>query len=387
MFVTNRRFVVLLGFLFSTVFVAGVAGAEPESGPNARATVGGDGPEASSVSGGQYSDTGEDDASGGGGDNAGGEDRAPEDTRPPQDGEAGSEQGPPSSVAAPSTPSPETRAEAGGGSQQDARTNRTTRTQQSDSQQSDSRQSDSRQVSRQNRTRQSGSEDGGQRQQRSVSRESNGSGESAGPGESSASAGRSEARAAARTVQSPEIRSRVRELREKDRAGDLGPAATSDGKERRSRELRIAQEEIVAQPVDEASLRRYKELYEEAAEEYGFGDDWYVLAAVGEVESDHGQNMGPSSAGALGPMQFMPSTWDSYGLDANDDGKANIMDPEDAIPSAARYLKAGGAPDDWYEALYTYNHAGWYVEKVLKVAEGYRQAAGDEEVGPYYGDR
>lgn len=186
-----------------------------------------------------------------------------------------------------------------------------------------------------------------------------------------------------RTVQSPEIRRRVRELRAAERRGELPPAATGYDTERRGREMRIAREQIVVQPVDEASLRRYKELYEEAAEEYGFGDDWYVLAAVGKVESGHGQNMGPSSAGALGPMQFMPSTWDSYGVDANDDGKANIMDPEDAIPSAARYLKAGGAPDDWYEALYTYNHAGWYVEKVLKMAEKYRQAAGDDEVGPY----
>ena len=187
-------------------------------------------------------------------------------------------------------------------------------------------------------------------------------------------------------MESPEIRSRVRELRAEDSAGELRPAATGYGKERRSQELRIAREQIVAQPVDEVSLRKYKKLYEEAAEEYGFGEDWYVLAAVGKVESDHGQNMGPSSAGALGPMQFMPSTWDSYGLDANDDGEANIMDPEDAIPSAARYLKVGGAPDDWYKALYTYNHAGWYVEKVLKVAERYRQAAGDDEVGPYYPD-
>lgn len=187
-----------------------------------------------------------------------------------------------------------------------------------------------------------------------------------------------------RTVQSPKIQSRVRQLEAQERAGKIRRAATGQSAERRPQELRIAREEIVAEPVDEAELRRYKELYEEAAEEYGFGEDWYILAAVGKVESDHGQNMGPSSAGALGPMQFMPSTWAAYGIDANGDGEANIMDPEDAIPSAARYLKAGGAPDDWYKALFTYNHAGWYVEDVLEVAEGYRQAAGDDEVGPYY---
>lgn len=209
-----------------------------------------------------------------------------------------------------------------------------------------------------------------QQRQQHVSRESDG--------------GESSARAASRSVQSQEIRNRVRELRKKEKAGKLRPAATSYNTGLKSKELRIARERIVAHPVDEASLRKYKKLYEDAAKEYGFGEDWYVLAAVGRVESDHGQNMGPSSAGALGPMQFMPSTWGSYGVDANDDGQANIMDPEDSIPSAARYLKAGGAPKDWYEALYTYNHAGWYVEKVLKVAERYRRAAGDNDVGPYY---
>ena len=116
---------------------------------------------------------------------------------------------------------------------------------------------------------------------------------------------------------------------------------------------------------------------------YGFGQDWYILAAVGKVESDHGENMGPSSAGAMGPMQFLPSTWENSGVDGNGDGTANILDPEDAIPAAAGYLKVGGAPHDWYRALYSYNHADWYVEKVLAVAEAYRRLAHDEDVGPY----
>jgi membrane-bound lytic murein transglycosylase B len=59
------------------------------------------------------------------------------------------------------------------------------------------------------------------------------------------------------------------------------------------------------------------------------------------------------------------------------------MDPEDAIAAAAGYLKVGGAPHDWYRALYSYNHADWYVKKVLAVAEGYRRLAHDESVGPY----
>jgi membrane-bound lytic murein transglycosylase B len=104
---------------------------------------------------------------------------------------------------------------------------------------------------------------------------------------------------------------------------------------------------------------------------------------VGKVESNHGENMGPSSAGAMGPMQFLPSTWETAGVDGDGDGVANIMDPRDAIPASARYLRSGGAPRDWYRALFTYNHADWYVVKVLGVAEGYRRLANDNTVGPY----
>lgn len=151
----------------------------------------------------------------------------------------------------------------------------------------------------------------------------------------------------------------------------------------RERELRIAREDIAARPVGRISKDEYKRLYKVSAARYGFREDWYVLAAVGWVESQHGDNMGPSSAGAMGPMQFLPSTWEVSGIDGNRDGVANIMDPEDAIPAAARYLKAGGAPRDWRAALYTYNHAEWYVEKVLDSAERYRNLAKDNRVGPY----
>lgn len=59
------------------------------------------------------------------------------------------------------------------------------------------------------------------------------------------------------------------------------------------------------------------------------------------------------------------------------------MDPVDAIPAAAVYLKDGGAPEDWYAALYTYNHNVRTVRKVLGVAEGYRRLAKGEEIEPY----
>ena len=168
---------------------------------------------------------------------------------------------------------------------------------------------------------------------------------------------------------------RARILAEKPATGYYGVSPV--------REQKIARHDITARRVEPISKKRYKRLYKKAAKKYGFAKDWYVLAAVGWVESRDGRNMGPSSAGALGPMQFLPSTWKSAGVDGNGDGVANIMDPRDAIPAAAAYLKDGGAPRDWYAALYTYNHADWYVREVLGVAEGYRQLAKDNKVRPY----
>jgi Transglycosylase SLT domain len=110
---------------------------------------------------------------------------------------------------------------------------------------------------------------------------------------------------------------------------------------------------------------------------------WTRFAAMGKAESGHGANIGPSSAGALGPMQFLPSTWREYGVDGNGDRVANIMDPVDAIPAAAKYLEASGALEDWYAALYTYKRAGWCVREVLGIAEAYRRQVDDDAVEPY----
>ena len=78
-------------------------------------------------------------------------------------------------------------------------------------------------------------------------------------------------------------------------------------------------------------------------------------------------------------MQFSivgsPSTWDRYGVDGNRDGRRSPYDPEDAIPAAARYLRASGAPADYSRAIFAYNHADWYVADVLAQAELYRGAA------------
>jgi peptidoglycan hydrolase CwlO-like protein len=178
--------------------------------------------------------------------------------------------------------------------------------------------------------------------------------------------------------------SRLQKLKAAERARiQKSAAATGGGEVGSEHELEVAREEIVATSVEPTSENAYMDLYRASAADYGFGPDWYILAAVGKVESNHGQAMGPSSAGAMGPMQFMPTTWETSGVDGNGDGVANVMDPEDAIPAAASYLEDGGAPQDWYRALYSYNHADWYVKKVLAVAEAYRRLANDESVGPY----
>jgi murein DD-endopeptidase MepM/ murein hydrolase activator NlpD len=100
-----------------------------------------------------------------------------------------------------------------------------------------------------------------------------------------------------------------------------------------------------------------------------YGVPWQVLAAINKVESNFGRNMGPSSAGAIGWMQFMPSTWERWGLDANGDGIASPWSAEDAIAAAARYLAASGGATDISRAVFSYNHAQWYVDEVLQLAQ------------------
>jgi Transglycosylase SLT domain/Peptidase family M23 len=136
-------------------------------------------------------------------------------------------------------------------------------------------------------------------------------------------------------------------------------------------------------------------IYQAAGTQYGV--PWQILAAINEIESDYGRNVSVSTAGALGWMQFLPSTWKQYGVDANNDGVKDPYNPVDAIFSAARYLRAAGATDTFVantakqpgtiqaergaaqqasrvdqnvrKAIFAYNHAGWYVDSVLLRAQ------------------
>jgi cell wall-associated NlpC family hydrolase len=102
-----------------------------------------------------------------------------------------------------------------------------------------------------------------------------------------------------------------------------------------------------------------------------YGIPWEVLAAINKVETNFGQNLGPSSAGAVGWMQFMPSTWARWGLDANGDGIADPDNPTDAVFSAARYLAGCGGQFDIAAAVHCYNHSNSYERDVLGLAAQY----------------
>jgi membrane-bound lytic murein transglycosylase B len=120
----------------------------------------------------------------------------------------------------------------------------------------------------------------------------------------------------------------------------------------------------------------YLALYRSAATTCS-GLPWTVLAAIGQVESGHGRNDGPSSAGAMGPMQFEPATFQAYAVDGDHDGRADIDDPADAIYTAAHYLCANGGgrgPEALNNAILDYNHAQWYATLVENLANKYAAA-------------
>ena len=91
-----------------------------------------------------------------------------------------------------------------------------------------------------------------------------------------------------------------------------------------------------------------------------FDVSWKVLAAVNFVESAFGRLRNNSTAGAQGPMQFIPSTWAAYGMGGD------VHEPRDAIMGAANYLRASGAPGNYSRALHAYNPSSAYVDAVLR---------------------
>jgi cell wall-associated NlpC family hydrolase len=123
------------------------------------------------------------------------------------------------------------------------------------------------------------------------------------------------------------------------------------------------------------------------------GLPWTVLAAIGQVESDHGRSAAPgvhagaNPAGARGPMQFLPATFAQYASPVPPGGAdpPSPYDPVDAVHAAARLLCANGAHGgaDLPGAVFAYNHARWYVRQVLTLAAGYAATSGaaDAAVG------
>lgn len=163
-------------------------------------------------------------------------------------------------------------------------------------------------------------------------------------------------------------------LTERKRVADAVLRRLPDGDAKRLRNELLARRELSrlstprprsafrtgpAEPA--AQLRTY---YGEAQRRFHVA--WYVLAAVNSVESAFDRLRNASTAGAQGPMQFIPSTWRAYGLGGN------VHDPHDAILGAANYLHANGAPADYARALYHYNPSRLYVGAVLRYASWIR---------------
>jgi cell wall-associated NlpC family hydrolase len=135
----------------------------------------------------------------------------------------------------------------------------------------------------------------------------------------------------------------------------------------------------------------YLQLFQAAGARYGI--PWEALAGIGKVECDDGQDPEPSCtqqgavnyAGAGGPMQFLASTWAAYGVSAAGNGPPDRWNPADAIYTAAKYLKANGAPQELQRAIYAYNHSQEYVQEVLRWAAVYEHEAQLTEPAPVAG--
>ncbi|WP_285886130.1 C40 family peptidase [Priestia aryabhattai] len=155
----------------------------------------------------------------------------------------------------------------------------------------------------------------------------------------------------------------------------------------------------VITPIGEREIpAEYIKIYQAAAQKYNV--KWELLCAIHRVETHFGADLNVSSVGALGHTQFMPKTWvgwsypggtrlgnasipknvledplaikrwGGFGVDADGDGRADPWNVTDAIYSTANYLSASGASDGTVagmrKAVFAYNQAGWYVDRVFK---------------------
>jgi Transglycosylase SLT domain len=119
-----------------------------------------------------------------------------------------------------------------------------------------------------------------------------------------------------------------------------------------------------------------------AAERYHLGPRGFaIVAAVHYRESNFGRSTLPGVApgtknymGAMGPGQFLEESWPPFGVDADGDGVKDPYSIPDSIFATANLLHASGAPQNWHDALFAYNHAEWYVREVLEAAQRFDNA-------------